>query len=80
MRKFKVGSTLTGEVSTFTSHGALIKVVVRGDVVVECYAPTASLGDPAPARARDVLSRGERRSFRLVTVDGERRIAELALS
>jgi len=46
---------------------------------IECYAPTTSLGDPAPARARDVLKRGDRRNFRLVTVDAERRIAELAL-
>ena len=38
------------------------------------------LGDPAPARARDVLQRGDRRTFKLVTVDAERRIAELALT
>jgi len=46
---------------------------------IECYAPTTSLGDPAPARARDVLKRGDHKTFRLVTVDSERRIAELAL-
>jgi len=39
-----------------------------------------ALGSPAPARARDVLKRGDQRTFRLVTVDSERRIAELALS
>jgi hypothetical protein len=52
---------------------------MKGGQQIECYAPTTSLGDPAPARARDVLKRGDRRTFRLVTVDGERRIAELAL-
>ena len=76
----RIGGRLTGEVVTFTSHGAVVTVEVRGGGRVECYAPTASLGSPPPARARDVLSRGERRGFRLVAVDPERRIAELALA
>ena len=65
--------------TTFTSHGAVIRVALRGDRHVECYAPTALLGTPPPARARDLLARGDRRTFKLVTVDAERRIAELAL-
>ena len=65
--------------TAFTSHGAVIKVELKGGKQVECYAPTTSLGTPAPARARDVLKRGDQRTFRLVTVDSERRIAELAL-
>ncbi|HVB71533.1 MAG TPA: hypothetical protein VND83_08540 [Acidimicrobiales bacterium] len=76
---YKVGSRVEGEVSTFTSHGAVIRVNLRGDRHVECYAPTTLLGTPPPARARDVLARGDRRIFRLVNVDAERRIAELAL-
>jgi len=75
----RLGSRVDGEVTAFTSHGAVIKVRLKGGQEIECYAPTTSLGDPAPARARDVLKRGDRRTFRLVTVDGERRIAELAL-
>jgi hypothetical protein len=75
----RLGARLEGEVTAFTSHGAVIKVTMKGGQQIECYAPTTSLGDPAPARARDVLKRGDRRTFRLVTVDGERRIAELAL-
>jgi hypothetical protein len=75
----RLGSRVEGEVTAFTSHGAVIKVRLKGGQEIECYAPTTSLGDPAPARARDVLKRGDRRTFRLVTVDGERRIAELAL-
>ncbi len=75
---FKVNSRLEGEVTTFTSHGAVITVTFKGGQV-ECYAPTTLLGDPPPARARDVLKRGDRRTFRLITVDPERRIAELAL-
>ena len=76
---FKLGARLDGEVTTFTSHGAVITVTFKGGQV-ECYAPTTLLGDPSPARARDVLKRGDRRTFRLVTVDPDRRIAELALS
>lgn len=75
----RVGAKVEGEVTAFTSHGAVIKVALKGGQKIECYAPTTLLGDPAPARARDVLQRGDRRTFRLVTVDAERRIAELAL-
>jgi hypothetical protein len=77
---YKIGAKLEGEVTAFTSHGAVIKVKLRGTKYVECYAPTTLLANPAPARARDVLKRGDRRTFRLVTVDSERRIAELALA
>jgi ribosomal protein S1 len=75
----RLGSRVEGEVTTFTSHGAVIKVMLKNGQHVECYAPTTLLGTPAPARARDVLKRGDKRTFRLVTVDSERRIAELAL-
>ncbi|MDH2904004.1 MAG: hypothetical protein PXZ08_08660 [Actinomycetota bacterium] len=80
VKHFKIGATLTGEVVAFTSHGAVIQVTMKNATPIECYAPTTSLGDPAPARARDVLKRGDQRTFRLVTVDSERRIAELALT
>jgi hypothetical protein len=80
VKHFKIGVTLTGEVVAFTSHGAVIKVTLKNGTPIECYAPTTSLGDPAPARARDVLKRGDQKTFRLVTVDSERRIAELALT
>lgn len=75
----RIGSRVEGEVTDFTSHGAVIKVALKSGPLIECYAPTTSLGNPAPARARDVLKRGDRRTFRLVAVDAERRIAELAL-
>jgi hypothetical protein len=76
---YRIGARVEGEVTTFTSHGAVIRVTLRGERHVECYAPTTLLGTPPPARARDVLARGDRRTFKLVTVDAERRIAELAL-
>lgn len=76
---YRIGARVPGEVTAFTSHGAVIKVSLKNGQEVECYAPTTLLGSPAPARARDVLTRGDQRTFRLVAVDAERRIAELAL-
>jgi len=79
VKQYKVNGAVRGEVVAFTSHGAVIKVTVKNGASIECYAPTTSLGSPAPARARDVFKRGDVTDFRLVTVDPERRIAELAL-
>ncbi len=77
---YAVGGLVEGEVSAFTSHGAVIAVVLGDGQRVECYAPTTLLGTPPPTRARDVVARGDRRRFRLVRVDDERRIAEVALA
>ncbi len=76
----RLRSVLDGEVVAFTSHGAIIAVALANGHTVECYAPTTSLGSPAPARARDVLKRGDRRTFKLTAVDKDRRIAELAIT
>ena len=78
-KQFKVGASLDGSVKAFTSHGAVIVVTLKSGDVLECYAPTTNLGSPAPTRARDVLKRGDVRTFRLITVDSDRRIAELGL-
>jgi Zc3h12a-like Ribonuclease NYN domain len=75
----RIGAKCEGEVTAFTSHGASVKVSGPG-WTVECYAPNANLGSPAPTRARDVMKRGERRTFKLVSVDPDRRTAELALA
>ncbi len=74
-----LGSAVEGEVASFTSHGAMIEVQLADGSSVHCYVPLAGLGTPAPTRARDVLARGERRSFVLVALDPPRRVAELAL-
>ena len=78
LTRFKLRSHLEGTVVGFTSHGAIIEVSMDGQPV-QCYAPTTSLGDPAPARARDVLKRGSSHKFRFSAVDKDRRIAELSL-
>ncbi len=79
IRAYKLRSKVTGEVRSFTSHGAVIGVNLSDGTPIECYAPTTNLGNPAPSRARDVLQRGEVHQFTLLSVDSVRRIAELAL-
>jgi len=68
------GEIVEGEVETFSSHGAFVTVED-----VRCYIPLTLLGDPAPRAARDVLKRGEVRSFVLRAFDAARRGVELAL-
>src|SRR5271165_335718 len=70
----RLGEQLEGEVESYTSHGAVVRV---GDM--RCYVPLANLGDPPPRSAREVLKRHERRSFLLTALDPQRRGAELAL-
>jgi Zc3h12a-like ribonuclease protein len=70
-----VGSTMTGTVVAFTSHGA--HVDVDG---MQCHVPLRGLGDPPPQRARQVLAKGETRQFVLVSLDAAHRRAELALA
>jgi hypothetical protein len=70
----KLGSTVEGAVETFTSHGAFVRA---GGA--RCYIPIAALGDPPPRAARDVLRRGERRTFVVQALDPQRRGIELAL-
>ena len=69
-----VGSTFEGTVSAYTSHGAHIDV----DGML-CHVPLRNLGDPAPLKARQVLAKGETRTFSLISVDAPRRRAEVAL-
>ena len=69
-----VGSTFDGEVVSFTSHGAHVDV----DGML-CHIPLRNLGDPAPQKARSALTKGEVRTFELVSLDAPRRRAELAL-
>jgi hypothetical protein len=70
----RLGTEVEGTVDSFSSHGAF---VVVGDV--RCYVPLSAMGDPRPTRARDVLTRGETRSFVVQAVDAPRRGIELGL-
>ncbi len=76
---YPLGSEVEGEVESFTSHGAMVEVGLPDGSHLFCYIPLAGLGDPPPTKARQVISRGERRRFVLVALDPPRRVAELAL-
>ncbi|MGY6499391.1 MAG: histone H1-like repetitive region-containing protein [Acidimicrobiales bacterium] len=69
-----IGDDVTGTVERFSSHGAY---VVVDDA--QCYVPLKSMADPAPRRARDVLTLGEQRSFVVQSFDTPRRGIDLAL-
>ena len=76
---FPVGGTLEGEVVSFTSHGAMVDVTLPEGGELHCYIPLSAMGNPAPTKAREVLRKGEGRSFVLAGLDPPRRVAELAL-
>ena len=69
-----VGSTLEGEVQTFSSHGAYVEA---GGA--RCYVPLKLMGDPPPVKARELLTIGERRVFAVHSLDTPRRAIDLAL-
>ena len=75
---FPVGSTVEGEVVSFTSHGAMVDVSMPGGGVLHCYIPLTAMGTPPPTKARQVLKKGEGRPFVLAGLDPPRRVAELA--
>jgi hypothetical protein len=76
---YPLGSEMDGEVASFTSHGAMVEVGTPDGGSLHCYVPLTGLGDPPPHKARQVLRRGEHRTFVLVSLDPLRRVAELAL-
>jgi ribosomal protein S1 len=76
---FPVGSTVQGEVVSFTSHGAMVDVALPDGGSLHCYIPLSAMGSPAPTKAREVLRKGEVRPFVLAGLDPPRRVAELAL-
>jgi hypothetical protein len=76
---FPVGSTVEGEVVSFTSHGAMVDVALPEGGFLHCYIPLSAMGTPAPTKAREVLTKGEVRSFVLAGLDPPRRVAELAV-
>ncbi len=76
---FAVGSTIEGEVVSFTSHGAMVDVPMPDGGAMHCYIPLTAMGTPPPTKARQVLKKGEVRPFVLAGLDPPRRVAELAL-
>jgi hypothetical protein len=76
---FAVGTTVAGEVVSFTSHGAMVDVAIPEGGVLHCYIPLTAMGRPPPTKARQVLKKGEVRPFVLAGLDPPRRVAELSL-
>ena len=76
---FTVGTTVEGEVVSFTSHGAMVDVPMPEGGVLHCYIPLTAMGTPPPTKARQVLKKGEVRPFVLAGLDPPRRVAELSL-
>ncbi len=70
----RLGSTVTGTVEAFSSHGAF--VTIEG---ATCYLPLSAMADPPPNRAREVVSKGEQRTFVVQAFDPLRRGVELAI-
>ena len=69
-----VGSTVSGEVERFASHGAY----VQADGA-RCYLPLKHLGDPAPRSAREVLSLETTYTFVVHAFDTPRRGVDLTM-
>ena len=69
-----VGSTVSGVVERFASHGAY--VLADG---ARCYLPLKSLGNPAPRSAREVLSSGTTYTFVVHAFDTPRRGVDLTM-
>jgi transcriptional accessory protein Tex/SPT6 len=76
---YPVGTTLEGEVVSFTSHGAMVDVALPDGGSLHCYIPLSAMGDPPPTKARQMLTKGEVRLFVLSSLDPPRRVAELSL-
>jgi hypothetical protein len=76
---FPVGTTIEGEVVSFTSHGAMVDVALPDGGSLHCYIPLSAMGDPPPTKARQMLTKGEVRPFVLSSLDPPRRVAELSL-
>jgi hypothetical protein len=77
---YPVGTTVEGEVVSFTSHGAMVDVALPDGGYLHCYIPLSAMGDPPPTKARQVLTKGSVRPFVLSSLDPPRRVAELSLS
>jgi hypothetical protein len=70
----QLGDEVEGTVEEFSSHGAFISVDGA-----RCYLPLSAMGEVPPRSAREVLRKGERRTFVVQAFDAMRRGIELAL-
>ncbi len=69
-----LGSDVVGSVLEYSSHGAFIEADGA-----RCYIPLSAMASPPPRRAREVVTKGEARTFVVQAFDPPRRGVELAL-
>lgn len=69
-----LGSDVVGTVLEYSSHGAFVEADGA-----RCYIPLSAMADPAPRRAREVVTKGEPCTFVVQAFDPQRRGIELAL-
>ena len=69
-----LGSDVVGTVLEYSSHGAFVEADGA-----RCYIPLSAMASPPPRRAREVVTKGEPRSFVVQAFDPPRRGIELAL-
>ncbi len=69
-----VGSLVEAVVDRFSSHGAY---AVADDA--QCYIPLKAMADPAPTKAREVLTVGEPMTFVVTSFDTPRRGIDVAI-
>ena len=69
-----LGAELVGKVAEFSSHGAFVEADGA-----RCYLPLSAMASPPPRRAREVVAKGEERTFVVQALDPQRRGIELAI-
>jgi Zc3h12a-like Ribonuclease NYN domain/S1 RNA binding domain len=69
-----IGTEVDGEIESYSSHGFYVSVAgARG------YTPLLGLAEPMPRSAKEVVRKGETRTFVVASFDAERRGIQLAL-
>jgi hypothetical protein len=74
VERHPVGTTVSGEVESYSSHGAYVQI---GDV--RGYVPLRNLADPAPRSAREVLRSGENVDLVVASFNAPRRSIDLVV-
>ncbi len=71
---FSIGDIFEGIVERYSSHGCYLRASSA-----QCYLPSKAMGDPAPTRARDVVSLGQAVQVRVESLDSARRGINVSL-
>ena len=72
--QYSIGDDVPAEVERFSSHGCYVRAATA-----RCYLPSSAMGDPAPSKARDVVSIGQSVIVKVESLDADRRGINVAL-